>query len=155
MSDTKLTHTNYLKKVGFKKFAKFQIQDDLTSKLKFLDNNTADEKRAIYAWVIDGKIVRIGCCQSTLRERISVAARWMELRLLGKSKVKNEIRRAKELKDAKRWENILWEKGKFAEVWGRGGTIADTPVGKINIYLAEENVLLQKFKPPLNNSHFH
>lgn len=153
MSETERPHAKYLKKIGFNKFAEFRILDDLTSELRLSDHDTADEERAIYAWVIDGEIVRIGCCQSTLRKRISDAARWMELRLLKTSRVKDEKRRAKEYKDAKRWKCRLWKTDKFAEIWGRGGTIVDTPIGKINIYLAEENALLQKFKPPLNNSY--
>jgi len=114
----------------------------------------ADADCAVYAWVIDGEIVRIGCCKSTLRRRIEGSAGWKERRLRGETRVRDQRRIEKELADAKRWLDRLGKGGKHADVWGRSGATVMTPVGEINTYLSEENALLSWFKPPFNNSHY-
>ncbi len=70
--------------------------------------------------------------------------------------MRDQKRLEDELVDANRWLRWLGKgnNGKPAEIWGRSGTMVRTPVGEINTYLSEENVLLSRFKPPLNNSHY-
>lgn len=139
---------------GMVRFAEFRLDDDLSAVLTITDSETAARAGAIYAWLIDEKIVRLGSCQSTLDRRMRDAAKWLQSRLRGTVRTTNEVRRRRELVDAQRWKIRLHRTQKFAEVWGRQGTMVPTPLGEINAYLSEENWLLKTLKPPLNNSHY-
>ena len=143
-----------LEEYRMEKFAEMRFSDELESLIEFTNDSIAQTPCGVYVWVIEGEIVRIGSSKEKLRSRIRGAGRWLQHRLQGTAKTKDEIRRQKELADALRWKKRLYKTGRHAEVWGRGGTIVRTPIGEINTYLAEENALLQRHKPALNNSHF-
>jgi len=130
------------------------MDKDFNTTLKILNKNIAETDKAIYAWTANNEIVRIGTSTSTLEKRISSAARWIEVRLKDTVGTKNPQRREKEYKDALRWKQILIDQKAEMFVWGRQGTIVKTPVGSFSAYLAEENILLSRHKPILNNSHF-
>ncbi len=72
----------------------------------------------------------------------------------GTARISDPGTKEKETDDAKRWALRLKDANAVAEVYGRSGTIVTTPLGEINVYLSEENWLLEQFKPPLNNSYF-
>ncbi len=122
--------------------------------MKITNSQIAQQVKGIYAWVYDEEIVRIGSSKDSLEKRILGHGRWIEMRLQGITKVSNPERVQKELADAQRWRSLLENEGSKATVWGRSGTIVTSPIGELNIYLAEENKLLERHKPPLNNSFF-
>jgi hypothetical protein len=141
-----------LKQYGLVQCAKFQIIDKTKCEVEILDETICSTDRAIYVWMIDDKIVRIGSSKGILKNRLTNHGKWIEKRLKNPESFQNE-RGRKELADAHRWLDALIS-CKVAIAWGRSGTIVNTPVGELNTYLAEENFLLEKHKPPLNNSHF-
>lgn len=154
MSDKNLGAQETIRGYGMTKLATFEITMDCTSVITFVDEKSAAVPRGLYAWIIDGQIVRIGSSKNPLAMRIKSHGSWIEARLKDTFKVKDPKRRIKEIADAERWKKLLCGTGRVAEVWGREGTIVETPAGTINTYLAEENALLERHKPPLNNSHF-
>jgi len=138
---------------GLVKFAEMTIRNDAAA-VNFIDEPTAAATCAIYCWIIDGEIVRIGSSKQSLKKRIIGTGRWIETRLQGTARISDPGTKEKETDDAKRWALRLKDANAVAEVYGRSGTIVTTPLGEINVYLSEENWLLEQFKPPLNNSYF-
>jgi len=143
-----------LKKYAMRPFAIMRLVNGNECQVEITDDNGADIERGIYAWVIGGQIARIGSNKNTLRSRTMGTGRWITMRLQKITKVSNPNRVKAEYEDAMRWKTMLDTNGLAAETWGRVGTIVTTPVGDLNTYLAEENLLLERHKPPLNNSHF-
>ena len=138
---------------GLTKFAEMTIRNDAATVI-VTNESVAAVSCAIYCWVIGEEIVRIGSSNQPLRSRVIGTGRWIEARLRGTAQISNPLKLAKEIEDARRWADRLKEPNLIAEVYGRRGTIAATPLGDICLYLSEENWLLEKFRPPLNNSHF-
>lgn len=142
-----------LEKYGMRPFAEFSITEDGRTSVSFSNDEIASCGKAIYAWIIDDQIVRIGSSRASLRSRINGHSRWIEIRLLGTCKLKNELRLGGQIEEARRWHEALMG-NKVAVVWGRAGTVVETPTGALNCYLSEENSLLERHKPRFNNSHF-
>lgn len=153
MIDTLIPDLKALEQYGFVPFGKFGIAQTGESTLQFIDEAVADYRRGIYTWVIDKEIVRIGASKNPLRARAKQHSRWIEMRLLGIAKITDEKKLAKQTEEAKRWQAALTN-GRSAIIWGRRGTIVKTPVGELNTYLAEENALLEAYRPKFNNSFF-
>jgi hypothetical protein len=142
-----------LEAYGMAKFGELRLAGN-TLAVSFTDDRMAEVARGIYAWVIDRKIVRIGSSRAPLRNRTNDHAKWIERRLCGLAKISDPKKLQGQLQDALRWKTAMETCGSYAEVWGRQGTVVDSPLGPINIYLAEENFLLERHRPPFNNSHF-
>jgi len=139
---------------GFVKLASLGLSPDGEASISILDPSLCASPKGIYAWIIGDVLARIGSTQAPLADRARQQGRWITLRLQNKSKLKNMQRRERELADALRWKALLDANAGQGEMWGRPGTVVTTPVGEISTYLAEENVLLRRHRPPLNNSHF-
>lgn len=135
------------------RFATSTISSDGIVGMTILNQSIANVELGIYGWLIKDEIVRIGSSKGSLGGRAKFHQRWIELRLTGKCRLKDSKRLAKETADAKRWQAEL-AGGETADLWGRAGTVLQTSVGTLNLYLSEENALLERHKPRLNNSHF-
>lgn len=113
-----------------------------------LNENASRLERCIYAIVIGEDIVRIGGSKSPLKCRI---------RRYPADINKSLAKTVEDGKGTPRWEAESWrsrlqEHDKPGLVWARQGTTVESPIGTINIYLSEEQYLLEKFNPPLNRS---
>lgn len=72
----------------------------------------------------------------------------------GTAKIADPKALEKKTADANRWRDRLAPDGAEAVIWGRGGTVVRTPVGLVNVFLAEEHYLLARHMPPLNVGKF-
>jgi len=94
----------------------------------------------IYAYVVGEEIVRIGSCKSTLNVRMQSWQRDVSKALRGsKSPTPQE--------EAATWRELLADHE--GQIYARQGTIVETPVGRISVYLAEEAALIARHKPRL------
>jgi hypothetical protein len=141
------------KSYGMVPICEFGIATDGTCSLVVRDADVADQSCGLYIWLIEDEIVRIGSSKAPLIDRMKSHSRWIELRLTGQCRVSDPKKLARQTEDARRWQQAL-SGGKRATAWARQGTMVESPVGYINTYLAEENVLLERYKPRFNNSHF-
>jgi hypothetical protein len=100
---------------------------------------------AIYAFVVDDEITRIGTSADPLRERLRSWERSVTGALQGR-KTQTPICEAEE------WKRRL-------DLFGEGIVFAKqahevvTPVGPFRTLLDEERVLLRRHRPPMNRSH--
>ena len=132
-----------IKKYKLKRVARF-FMDKNKFKIEIKDEKIAALEKTIYAFVINGKFVRIGSSKGVLRRRFRVWERDVTNRLKGKKSPTPE-------REARGWENLLRKYGE-GYVFARQGTIVKTPVGNFPAYLDEESVLIGRHSPPLNRS---
>lgn len=144
---------DFLRRCGFRKFGELKLFENSLS-VTFTDPLIAGTEKGVYAWILGGEIVRIGASQAPLQQRAKLHGRWIEARLQGAARISNARKLESQTDEARRWKEALAKHDGYAEVWGRQGTIVQTPMGPLNVYLAEENFLLQRYKPIFNNSYF-
>ncbi len=116
--------------------------------VELTDENAGSWTRAIYAFLIDGEICRIGSSKGPLGARLRSWSRDLTARL-GKMDAPDKM--ATSAVEAAQWR-IRLERAGSGLVLARPGTIVTTPVGEISTYLDEESVLIGRHLPALNNS---
>jgi hypothetical protein len=124
-----------LTKYGLAQVARVRIEDrkfiiDIT------DSNTVDLEECIYAFLIGGKVVRIGSSKAPLKDRLKSYERHITHALNGKKSPAPE-------KEAKKWSELL-PPGASGDIYARQATTVTTPLGEIRVYMDEESILIGK-----------
>jgi hypothetical protein len=141
-----VSDTDALRAYGMKKVAEVRIADGSRFAISITDTVLASLETCIYAFLVGGKIMRIGSSKAPLWKRLRswerlVTARWQNPD--GPS-------------DTPQWEADGWRKCLedygCGEIHARQGTEVTTPVGVFCAYLSEESVLIGRHRPSLNRS---
>ena len=131
---------------GMTKVAEVRIAEGPKFAITIMDKLTTELDRCVYAFIVGGKIQRIGSSKSPLQSRLQsweryVTNRWQDPD--GNSDTP--------LWEADGWRKCLSEAG-YGEIYARQGTLVNTPVGQFRAYLDEESILIGRHRPPLNRS---
>ena len=126
---------------GLTPVASVMIEDN-EFKIQVTNPSVAAINKAIYAFVIDDEIVRIGASKGPLSGRLRAWERGVTRRLEGKNSPTPE-------KEAAEWRRRL-PPGVQGEVLARKGAEVTTQAGTFNAYLSEESHLIGTYLPPLN-----
>ena len=120
---------------GLEPVATWEVKGDQL----FIDGGTVLEK-AVYVWLAeDGEVMRVGASKRPLNARLREYVRDVSNALQG------DYRRTSEASAQ------LWRRKARGKIIAREGTVVETPVGPVNVYLAEELALIEKYDPPSNN----
>lgn len=134
-------------------FADLYFDENGLLEIQWTNETAAQSERAIYAWFIDEKLVRIGSSKGKLFYRTKQTKGWLNGFYRGNPNRKKDSRYKSNLNDANNWRNALsHSEEKVARCYGRTGQFVETPIGPVNTYLAIENVLIERHKPMLNRS---
>jgi hypothetical protein len=122
-----------MKRIGTVRIIGDQFKIDLS------DEQAANLEYCIYAFIVGDEVLRIGSSKGKLGTRLRA---WQ-------SDVSSALSNRKfrtPASEAAIWRASLAEHGEGA-LFARAGTVAVTPVGEINLYLAEESVLIGRHQP--------
>jgi len=108
------------------------------------DNETVELAGCIYAYVIDGEIVRIGSSAGQLKNRLKAWRRDVSMALAGGKS-------STPIDEACKWRAAL-KPGSEGALYARRGTEVTTPVGTFTTHLDEERMLIARLRPKLNRS---
>jgi len=133
--------TEIVEGYGLQRFASASL-DKNEFLVRSQDEEIADAERAIYAFVVDEEIVRIGSSKGKLRNRMRSWSRDVSKRLRGAES-------STPAKEAAIWRELLRD-GRTGAVFARRGTEVETSVGRINVYLSEESHLIGVHQRRLN-----
>jgi hypothetical protein len=103
-------------------------------------------EKVVYAYVIGGKIMRIGSSKGRFGQRLRASIRHIGGRLQNP-----ESKSPTPGWEANEWKELLDAAG-IGYVYARPGTPLSTPVGDFPAYLDEESILIGRHQPPLNRS---
>jgi hypothetical protein len=129
-------------KYDLKPVAKVRIEDRKLL-IEISDSDSADREECIYAFLIGGRVARIGSSKAPLRGRLRNYERDITNALNGKYLPTPE-------EEAQKWSRLL-PSGTFGEIYARQGAEVRTPVGVFRAYMDEERILigrLFKEEPP-------
>ena len=130
-----------LSEMKFQKIGSFYIKDK--NFIIDYDQKYASLEQMIYVHTIDDEILRVGSSKNKFKSRIKSWERDVSKSLKGEKS-------STPLWEGKIWNTIL--KNKIGVLYGRKGTMIETPCGKINSYLTEESFMIGKFQPKMNRS---
>ena len=122
-----------LKKYGLKPVARVHI----AGRRFVIDNKDPDKvkrEECIYAFLIGGKVVRVGSSKAPLDSRLKNYERHITHALKGEKS-------PTPASEAKKWRKSL-PAGREGIIYARRGTEVTTPIGKFPAYLDEESVLI-------------
>lgn len=138
----------------------FYVANELTSMgfnavgwIKWTDKQTIEThvqqqftklSKCVYLFVIGDEIVRVGKRTDTLGSRIRDYQRDINKRLSGFNSPTKQP-------EADGWRDRLIAAKGEGVIWAKSGTIVTTSVGTFNAYTSEEESLISKYRPPLNN----
>ncbi len=98
------------------------------------DQKTVELEMCIYAFLIEGKVYRIGSSKAPLENRLRDYKRDITNALNGrKSPAPPE--------EAEKWKKVL-PAGRSGVIYARPGTSVTTPMGTIHAYLDEESLMI-------------
>jgi hypothetical protein len=98
------------------------------------DSKTVKLKMCIYAFLIEGKVYRVGSSKAPLEERLKDYKRDISHALKGeKSPAPDD--------EAEKWKKAL-PAGRSGVIYARQGTIVTTPIDTFPAYLDEESILI-------------
>jgi hypothetical protein len=124
-----------LTKFGLVPVARVRIEDR-ELKIKITDPETVKFKECIYAFLIRGKVVRVGSSKAPLEKRLKNYERDITHALNGKKSPAPE-------QEAKKWKELL-PAGTSGFIYARQGWPVTTPIGKFPAYMDEESILIGK-----------
>jgi hypothetical protein len=136
-------HKELLAGYGFKLIARVWIEDD-KFRIDVTDTEAEKLSYSVYAFVIDGEIVRIGSSAAQLKRRLAAWRRDISVALAGGKS-------AAPLTEAEQWRKGLHPNAQ-GELYARQATMVETPVGKFHALLDEERTLIARYKPRINRS---
>lgn len=110
--------------------------EDQKLEIVVTDREAVKLEKCIYAFLIDGKVVRIGSSKAPLEKRLKSYERDISNALAGKKSPAPADEKEK-------WRKIL-SAGKSGIIYARRGTEVTTPIGKFPAYLDEESILIGK-----------
>ena len=100
------------------------------------DPEAVKHKKCIYAFLIGGKVVRVGSSKAPLDSRLKNYERHITHAL-------KDEKSPTPASEAKKWREIL-PAGREGVIYARPGTKVKTPIGEFPAYLDEESVLIGK-----------
>ena len=127
---------------GLKEIGGIELTES-TFKIVLSDDKAGKWQKAIYAFVIGDEVMRIGSSKGMLLRRIRQWNRDVTNALKGNTN-------ATRSQEANAWKVCL-QAHSVGRVFGRVATLVTTPIGTFEAYMDEESVLINRFKPPLNN----
>lgn len=141
-----------LEEYGFECFATASIDTDKGAfSIVINDEAIGNLEEALYAFLIDDEVVRIGSSLRPLRNRMREWGKDVSRRLQCTDATK---KMRTPWREAQAWQTLMAD-GKIALVFGRAGTLISTPAGKdFSAYLSEESHLIRKHLPALNWSKY-
>lgn len=98
------------------------------------DPKTVELEKCIYAFLIGGKVFRIGSSKAPLKHRLRNYERHITHALNGKKSPTPD-------QEARKWSEIL-PAGSSGDIYARQGTIVTTPLGTFRVYMDEESLLI-------------
>jgi hypothetical protein len=141
-------HIADLTKFGMQRVAQMNLLDEgATIQTTFVLPQAKSWCCTIYAVVFGDVVERIGASKDTLRRRCQQTDRILS------QKFRDPHYTGASDRELPIWQECFKRHG-TGEVYAAIGETVPTDFGPCNIYLAVENMLLQKYKPRLNNSHF-
>ena len=124
-----------LTKYGLVPVARVRIVDQNLI-IDITDQKTVELEMCIYAFLIEGKVYRIGSSKAPLENRLKDYKRDITNALNGrKSPAPPE--------EAEKWKKIL-PAGRSGVIYARRGSIVKTPLGKFRAYMDEESLLIEE-----------
>jgi hypothetical protein len=136
-------HEELLAKYGLKCIAKVWIEGDRFL-IEVTDTEAAELPESVYAFVVDGEIVRVGSSAAQLKRRLSAWRRDISNALAGKTS-------ATPPEEAEKWRSAL-HPGAKGELYARQATLVTTPIGGFRALLDEERTLIVRYRPRINRS---
>ncbi len=136
-------HKSVLETYQLKRIADFRIKGN-TFLIETTDFATVGLSGCIYAFVINGEIVRVGSSARPLKMRLS---EWMR----DVSKSLEGGRSPTPTDEAERWRRAVTHDSDCA-IYARQGTCVTTTVGSFTAYLDEERIIIAQHRPRLNRS---
>lgn len=136
-------HLPALTSYGLVQVATFCIRETKFD-IDISDPELAAREKCIYAFVVNGEIVRIGSSKGALRVRLKAWHRDVSAALGGRSS-------STPPQEAAQWKRLMDEHG-GGTIYARQGTQVSTPVGEFAAYMDEESVLIGRYRPKLNRS---
>ena len=130
-----------LREMNFEKIGSFYIHNK--NFIVEYDEKYSSMEQMIYVHTIDDEILRVGSSKNKFKSRMKSWERDVSKSLKG------------EKSSTPLWESKIWDellKDKVGILYGRQGTIVETPCGKINSYLTEESFMIGKFQTKMNRS---
>jgi len=130
-----------LREMNFEKIGSFYIHNK--NFIVEYDEKYSSMEQMIYVHTIDDEILRVGSSKNKFKSRMKSWERDVSKSLKG------------EKSSTPLWESKIWDellKDKDGILYGRQGTIVETPCGKMNSYLTEESFMIGKFQPKMNRS---
>jgi hypothetical protein len=148
MRDRESLHIADLTKFGMQCVAQMKLLDDgNTIQTTFVLPHAQKWCCTIYAIVFGDVVERIGSSENTLLSRCQQTDRILS------RKFRDPQYDGASDRELPIWQECFNQHG-TGEVYAAIGNTVPTEFGPCNIYLAVENMLLEKYKPRLNNSHF-
>jgi hypothetical protein len=130
---------------GMTDIGRFFLRDD-SFVIELQNTSTGDLTEAIYAFVIDDEITRIGTSADPPRIRFKSWQRSVTGALQGR-------RTQTPIEEAKEWKRRLDAHGDGRVFARQAHEVVTSPLGAFRTLLDEERVLLARHRPPLNRSH--
>lgn len=124
------------------------VPDSATFKIELTLKDAAEWERAIYIFLLDNEIVRVGSSKGKLGSRIKQWNRDVTNALL---RINAQPFKYTNTPD---WEAHEWKKAlethKSGMVYAREAHLVTTPIGSFKTYMDEESILINRHKPRLN-----
>jgi hypothetical protein len=124
-----------LAKYGLVPVARVRIADR-NFKISITDQEIVKLDKCIYAFLIGGKVVRVGSSKAPLKKRLRDYER----------DITNALNRKKSPappEEAERWEKALPD-GISGVIYARRGSIVATPIGEFPAYMDEESLMIRE-----------
>lgn len=132
-----------LRSYGLRPFASVSVVEDRFV-IVIEDADLGATEKSIYAFAVEGEIVRIGSSKSRLGQRMRTWERDVSRALQG-------LPSSTPAWEAEAWRELLGQ-GRVGIIYARPGTTVTTPVGTFCAYLDEESLLIGRHLPRLNRS---
>lgn len=129
--------TDALLSYGLKPIGSLELVDS-EFRIQIDDDDAVHEEKCIYAFLVNDEIVRIGSSKAALKTRFRAWQRDVSNALQGRKSPTPQA-------ECEGWREVLH--GTRGIVFARQGSLAQTSVGEINVYLAEEAALIERHRP--------
>src|SRR5262249_22734446 len=106
--------------------------------IEITDPEAVRHERCVYAYLVGDEIVRVGSSKAPLATRLRAWSRDVTARLEGRPSPTPQ-------REGDGWRELL--AGCGGTIFARPGTIVQTPVGEISVYLDEEATLIARHRP--------
>ncbi len=108
--------------------------EDQNLRIDITDQETVKREKCIHAFVIGGKVVRVGSSKAPLEKRLKSYVRDISHALKGEKSPAPP-------KEAEQWSKQL-PAGISGDIYARQGWSVTTPIGTFHAYMDEESILI-------------